>query len=639
MTRYSNSWDCFDNLKSRMGLSKTDTLFSMESFVHVFYWMTSMVFTFLRNSFVRFYLGLCRRFQYVPDSFRARRQAARRSKAHIRDPVLAREWNESKMFLVERKKKSGVAQEERTARDSGSSKKALNSSSFTSSEPAPLCKSERLPDGLFSVGRAPGGTSSQQHEQLQHEQQQLLQEQRSILYPLPQRRSTKPFSCDEPRPLTKAKRNYSDASTAVGSYCSSTTSIASLSDSRYNLLALPTREMTKESRNFAAHSGILLPTSQLENSSSCIPPINECAEMVLVEKIHNTRVIEEEKVEENGQKRPALGDTGTWNKENVPIGGTVPRKECSPLSQRVKRENCCPLKENAFPSLGKSEYVSENGASEGAVDEIDSDSLVDVYKNSLQSFFSTRGSPLSANAKELLHKVAKISSKHYDGAQEAELPREAADDDVASVVSADMDEEGVKKPWSAPKMPSWSLGAEKHFSGTCSPCGFYYKKECLNGANCNYCHMCSKAELRRRKKEKVVQVRREEALKRSMYKKRKDTSQEKGLSPEPKSKQRVVPFQHTHHQWLQNSSAPGAGEYAHNYPIGNTQRSTEQHRNQHQGAPGLEAPGSTQLVLDNVLYGRQVERMPVAVHEQAAREHYGAVWGAHRNETSTKPWA
>lgn len=51
----------------------------------------------------------------------------------------------------------------------------------------------------------------------------------------------------------------------------------------------------------------------------------------------------------------------------------------------------------------------------------------------------------------------------------------------------------------------------RHESGECQPCAYYYQKidGCRKGAGCDFCHLCPKGELRKRKREAVKKLKRE----------------------------------------------------------------------------------------------------------------------------------
>lgn len=53
-----------------------------------------------------------------------------------------------------------------------------------------------------------------------------------------------------------------------------------------------------------------------------------------------------------------------------------------------------------------------------------------------------------------------------------------------------------------------SQGSHSHTSGTCRPCGFFWKSAgCHYGWSCRYCHLCSRDELKNRKKAKLKMIR------------------------------------------------------------------------------------------------------------------------------------
>jgi hypothetical protein len=54
----------------------------------------------------------------------------------------------------------------------------------------------------------------------------------------------------------------------------------------------------------------------------------------------------------------------------------------------------------------------------------------------------------------------------------------------------------------------WSLGSAAHASGTCKPCAWMYKEGengCRNGVQCEYCHLCPPGEVKKRKRDKLIQ--------------------------------------------------------------------------------------------------------------------------------------
>jgi len=64
------------------------------------------------------------------------------------------------------------------------------------------------------------------------------------------------------------------------------------------------------------------------------------------------------------------------------------------------------------------------------------------------------------------------------------------------------DEGGELSAEAKNRQPSWSVGSEKHGTGSCKPCAWYYKSAqgCQNGEDCMHCHLCPLGEIRRRRK-------------------------------------------------------------------------------------------------------------------------------------------
>jgi hypothetical protein len=51
------------------------------------------------------------------------------------------------------------------------------------------------------------------------------------------------------------------------------------------------------------------------------------------------------------------------------------------------------------------------------------------------------------------------------------------------------------------RRPEVSRGALLHSSGTCKPCGFFWKSQgCEFGEECLHCHLCPKGELQSRRR-------------------------------------------------------------------------------------------------------------------------------------------
>lgn len=58
-------------------------------------------------------------------------------------------------------------------------------------------------------------------------------------------------------------------------------------------------------------------------------------------------------------------------------------------------------------------------------------------------------------------------------------------------------------------------GSSRHDHGDCNSCGFYYKGRCNAGMACEYCHLCSKGDVRRRNRKKRNENADTEALNKS----------------------------------------------------------------------------------------------------------------------------
>merc|ERR1719240_2307951 len=53
-----------------------------------------------------------------------------------------------------------------------------------------------------------------------------------------------------------------------------------------------------------------------------------------------------------------------------------------------------------------------------------------------------------------------------------------------------------------------SVGSLLHRAGLCKPCAwFHHAKGCQRGVRCEFCHCCPPGEIKKRKKEKTVQIR------------------------------------------------------------------------------------------------------------------------------------
>eukprot|EP00971_Amphidinium_carterae_P128467 2544780-Amphidinium_carterae.1 len=81
------------------------------------------------------------------------------------------------------------------------------------------------------------------------------------------------------------------------------------------------------------------------------------------------------------------------------------------------------------------------------------------------------------------------------GMQEGGCPSSPAMSCADTNDAADAEEDDGLEPLAETttiRQPSWSIGSEKHGTGSCKPCAWYYKSAqgCQNGEECMHCHLC-----------------------------------------------------------------------------------------------------------------------------------------------------
>jgi hypothetical protein len=62
----------------------------------------------------------------------------------------------------------------------------------------------------------------------------------------------------------------------------------------------------------------------------------------------------------------------------------------------------------------------------------------------------------------------------------------------------------------SPECPT--IGSALHCQGACRPCAHAFTKGCANGVGCQFCHLCEPGELKRRQRERRVQLARQKPL-------------------------------------------------------------------------------------------------------------------------------
>jgi len=81
----------------------------------------------------------------------------------------------------------------------------------------------------------------------------------------------------------------------------------------------------------------------------------------------------------------------------------------------------------------------------------------------------------------------------------------ASSSDVRSTGTPETDSHSLcSTPVPETNTGQWSKGAANHSSGTCTPCAWSWKpRGCVNGSNCEFCHMCGEVEFKAMKRERV----------------------------------------------------------------------------------------------------------------------------------------
>jgi hypothetical protein len=62
----------------------------------------------------------------------------------------------------------------------------------------------------------------------------------------------------------------------------------------------------------------------------------------------------------------------------------------------------------------------------------------------------------------------------------------------------------------SPECPT--IGSALHCQGACRPCAHAFTKGCANGVGCQFCHLCEPGELKRRQRERRIQLARQKPL-------------------------------------------------------------------------------------------------------------------------------
>jgi len=91
-----------------------------------------------------------------------------------------------------------------------------------------------------------------------------------------------------------------------------------------------------------------------------------------------------------------------------------------------------------------------------------------------------------------------------DALEEGELLEDGPEDAEDGEVLEPFHTDGSFRSYPPPQR---SAGSDLHATGGCKPCAWMYKDEsgCRNGESCKYCHLCPPGEVKRRKRDKLLQ--------------------------------------------------------------------------------------------------------------------------------------
>jgi len=73
----------------------------------------------------------------------------------------------------------------------------------------------------------------------------------------------------------------------------------------------------------------------------------------------------------------------------------------------------------------------------------------------------------------------------------------------------------VEQPQAVVEIKMTAAVMAKHVSGDCNPCAYYMimADGCRNGENCNFCHLCDRAEIKRQKRQRAKAMKAKWAVK------------------------------------------------------------------------------------------------------------------------------
>jgi len=133
-------------------------------------------------------------------------------------------------------------------------------------------------------------------------------------------------------------------------------------------------------------------------------------------------------------------------------------------------------------------------------------SFLSTFQNAVMDFLDN-GCPSESEEEEIVHTATDISPAAAILMKERSNPGTAPVAPCAvEAVPAEENKESPEEPQVPGVLPNGqvitTIGSVKHATDDCRACGFFYKGNCGKGWYCEYCHLCSKADVRRKKKKK-----------------------------------------------------------------------------------------------------------------------------------------
>jgi hypothetical protein len=174
--------------------------------------------------------------------------------------------------------------------------------------------------------------------------------------------------------------------------------------------------------------------------------------------------------------------------------------------------------EDGRPSIDTEQMIDPLRAEDSIISTLD---LKEVAENSHPKRHSTptgvfslalsvesQDRKISKMSKDSFLRSLKRAVKDFVGSKKDEESETQSSNNVVEVPVR------VKSSFLSKLMPKPEIlnGSSRHDHGDCNSCGFYYKGRCNAGMACEYCHLCSKGDVRRRNRKKRNENAETEAL-------------------------------------------------------------------------------------------------------------------------------